>query len=285
MGIYDSYRFCQERIAMLRFGGILKNLIMFVIVFASIMTLCVQMTETATQIYPPSSSVNEWKQEVLNGKISGLYYVSDRLKKLPREPWPEDWRSLLLYITQRHVAIRDSIREIKNVDFGDPKFKKSWLGEYVGNLVEMASYQGDSRFVPFLAEHLGSGKLAARGLAKIGEPAFDTVIEALYQDGWSTQPNAAYTLDLMLKQSNGFLDTDSLKRETAKQGLLHVARVNFMESKLRAMDALKHFAKSPEVVTLIDSIYRHDETNVDGRYFVREKAGDVLLAIQTDANK
>lgn len=268
-----------------RFREMVKSSMIFTIVFASIMTLCVQMTETANHSYPPSSSVDEWKQEILNGKISGLYYVSDRLKKLPREPWPEDWRSLLLYITQRHVAIRDSIREIKNVDFGDPKFKKSWLGEYAGDLVEMASHQADARFVPFLAEHLGSGKLAASGLAKIGEPAFDTVIEALYQDAWSTQPNAAYTLDLMLKQSNGFLDSDSLKRETAKRGLLHVARVNFMQSKLRAMDGLKHFAKSPEVLALIDSIYQYDETNVDGKYFVKERAGDILQAIQTNENK
>lgn len=129
--------------------------------------------------YPDSQQTQTWQEQLANGDAMVMYGISQRLYRLPREPWPEPIRAILYDIIQNYYIgeKRHTWRIPTTVDK---------CGEHYGEIMEMASWQEDACFAPFLAESLGSGQLAARGLIKIGEPAFEFIMSVLKRDGWSS---------------------------------------------------------------------------------------------------
>ncbi len=244
--------------------------------------LCGSSVNAREGAYPSDQQIQAWKDQISEENISVIYSVADKLYGLPREPWSEPLRVILLNLIERHTAIREALQRGQELNWGDPKFKKVWLGEYAGNLVEMATWQADRRFILFLGEHIGGGMLAARGLAAIGEPAFDMVIQKLRRDGWSSQQGAAKALELMLKADLPFLRAGG-KRDHARESLLRVARSKYDFSRMSSIDALRYF-NDKAVFALLDSLSQHDMYTIDGRYPVRKRAQEAMQFIRSQGD-
>ena len=228
---------------------------------------------------PSEQQFRVWQDSITKGNVQVMYETSYKLYRLPFKPWPESARKLLLTIIEKYDAFEAAITEGKPIDWTG---KPVDLGHYLGDLVEMATWQADSRFVPFLAENLGGGTLPARGLAAIGEPAFDQVIQELHRDGWSSQRGAAKALELMLKADLPFLRAGA-KRDRARESLLRVARSRYYLSRKRSIDALRYF-NNKAVFALLDSLSQHDMYTIDGRYPVRKRAQEAMHYIRSQGD-
>ena len=234
--------------------------------------------KTREKEYPLGQQLNVWQTMIAQEDFRTAYGLIDSLYRLPREPWPEPLRAILLKICDLHMARVDSIRSGYQIE-RDPKVE----GESIGNLYEMVVWQADRRFIPFLAD-FGGHLLSSRGLAAIGEPAFDVVIEALHRSEYpSAQFAAAKALELMMEKEHGFLRPGQEKREIARKALLRVVRSEDELARMGAIDALKHFPDQ-EIISLLDSLSQHDTYTVNGRYPVRKRAQEAMQFIRSQGD-
>ncbi len=202
--------------------------------------------------------------------------LNTTLIKLPKEPWPDQAKQLLLKIAEWDVTRVDSLRKGLSTGQIPEGFDHDSREAFAGNLELLISSQEDIRFLFFLKDRLGGGLIAARGLASIGEPAFNVLIQELNRDGkWSSQSDAVWGLILMLKKEQGFLSTNQQKRQILKGTLMRSVRTKGLWTRLRAIDALAHF-QDEEVKTLLDSLIKHDTLTINNRYPIRDRAKDVL---------
>ena len=97
-------------------------------------------------------------------------------------------------------------------------------GHYAANMIEMAAWQEDTRFIPFIADHIGGGLLPEISLANFGEPAFETAMANLEErfDGWSNQQGAAGVFEIWLGKKTPFL-LQGFKRERLRQELFRMS--------------------------------------------------------------
>ena len=126
------------------------------------------------------------------------------------------------------------------------------------NLLELAAYQKDARYVPFIASQLGSGLLSVDAMYLVGEPAFEATLEMLKQehDGWSSQSDALRVFEAWLKKQASFIQSGP-KRQLLKQRLLRVAQESHDSMKGRAIGVLKYI-NEPDVITRLTSISRDE---------------------------
>ena len=233
---------------------------------------------------PSVHRIENWEEAFNNGDWQARYGLVDSLYKLPHQPWPEPLRELLLKIAEWDMTRIDSMRNAYDAN-GNLKYQVEGFSHdsretFAGNLKKLVVSQEDKRFVPFLAGRLGGGMLTVRGLAAIGEPAFDSLIAASYRDGWSSQADAARALGLILAKRQNFLERNEQKRETAKRALLHVVRAPEHNHRIRAINALVYIPDA-EVTALLDSLSQYDNyEDRKGRYRVREKAQEALQRLR-----
>ena len=177
---------------------------------------------------PDTSQIREWEEQFADSTPETIdKLVCELLYHLPKRPWPERLKALLFAIIDKYHS------EGKR-----SKLPPSGCREGVEE--EMAGWQEDARFVPFLMESLGGGFLYVQALALIGEPAFQPVVEALYRDGWAvTQGAAAQTLELMFRHKWPFMQDEENKRRM-RQGLIHVIQQEDDWARSRAMRALAY---------------------------------------------
>ena len=177
---------------------------------------------------PDTSQIREWEEQFAESTPETIdKLVCELLYHLPKRPWSERLKVLLFAIIDKYHS------EGKR-----SKLPPSGCREGVEE--EMAGWQEDARFVPFLMESLGGGMLYVRALALIGEPAFQPVVEALYRDGWSgTQSAAAQTLELMFRHKWPFMQDEENKRRM-RRGLIHVIQQKDESARTSAMRALEY---------------------------------------------
>ena len=229
------------------------------------------------QIYPDELQVSIWRNQIFKGDALKMHEISLELHRLPREPWPEHVKALLLdiveryYIDNKYLSWRDVIKSVNK------------CGEHRVEILEMVSWQEDVRFIPFLAQRLGAGHLGARALSAIGEPAFDAIVKGFYRDGWpSTQSGAALACEWMLEKELPFLQQANY-RERMKAGLIYIAQSGDNYARARAIEALKYIGDKG-IYTLINTMSRNDLYMINGRFPVRSRAQEALKFMRARGN-
>ena len=223
---------------------------------------------------PTVQEIQEWEQRLDQGKNSLAYEIADRLYHLPEEPWSEDHKRLLLRVLNRHQEIRAALRSNRLVIWEGTVPKDR--GHYAGNMVQMASWQKDPRFIPFIADHIGGGVLPERSLADLGKSAFSAVMDNLNAryDGWSNQDGAVGVCEIWLANRIPFLQNGE-KRERLKTELFRMSRVAVENTRMRAIDGLRYF-NEPEVIARLEDMSRNDLFTLDGKFPVRARAQEAL---------
>lgn len=168
----------------------------------------------------------------------------------------EDEKALLLKVATRFLEIDNTLRTGGFIVWEDNIPKD--FGEWAGNLVELAAWQKDPRFVPFIDTHIGAGPLSERGLELIGEPALNTVLARLNEkhDGWSSQEGAIAVLKAWLKEPYPFLKNGS-NRQLVKQHLIQRAQREKNHGRRAAIDALRYI-NEPDVIVHLTAISRNE---------------------------
>ncbi len=123
--------------------------------------------------------------------------VWEMYQRLPKEQeWPERAKVLLLDIINKHYA-NGKDREIC---CEDPTF------EWIIDPVQLAAFQDDVRFLPYLLENIGGNNYVIVGLARLGEVALPGIIKRMYVKGFpGRQFKAVRTLQRMQKQNAPYL--------------------------------------------------------------------------------
>ena len=226
---------------------IFKTIIFTIFTTYSTWAACPPLTERQIQ---------DWNQKIYSGNSSAVYNCANKLYHMPREIWGESARALLLKVATRFLEIDNTLRTGGFIIWEDNSPRD--FGELAGNLIELAAWQKDPRFIPFINEHIGTGLLAERGLELIGEPALETALTRLNKkhDGWSSQIGAIRVLEAWLKNQQPFLQNGE-KRQLVKQRLLQVAQRSSDRSKRTAIEALQYI-NEPDVVIHLTAISRNE---------------------------
>ena len=238
------------------------------------------------QPYPSLEEIISMEAIVAQGDWKTIYaLVNKTLIKLPGEPWPEPAKQLLLKIARWDMARVDSLRKGLQTGQIPEGFDHDVREAFGGNLELLISSQEDIRFLSFLKDRLGGSLLAAKGLASLGEPAFNIFLKELNREGeWTSQPDAVWGLTLMLQKERGFLHTNQQKRQILRSVLMQSVQTKGISTRLRAIDALSHF-RDEEVKTLLDFLSKHDTLLINGKYPIRDRAKSVLRDQVEEINK
>ena len=218
--------------------------------------------------------LERWQSLSQDMDYTNLYTLMHELYYLPNTPFEEPLKQILFKMGVTYKAM------LKDIRAGTPIIVPEFVaedkcGEISGNLYEMMSWQDDPRFIHFQADFAG-GLLAARGLARIGEPAFEAVIKAFEVKGYSSVIfNAAKTIELMMQTEDSFLRTDLTKYTIARSTLLRIAQNGTSTARAGAIDALRYFPDN-EVSSILETISRTDPRMVNGRYPLRARAQEAL---------
>lgn len=234
-------------------------------------------------ILPTVQEMREWETGLDQGKNSLVYEVADRLFHLPKEPWTEDGKRLLLKVLNRHQEIRKALKNNRPVIWEGrvPRDR----GHYAGNMVEMASWQKDPRFIPFIADHIGGGGLPEESLANLGESAFDAIMINLTKrfDGWSNQDGAASVCEIWLRNKVSFLHSGQ-QRERLKQELFRMSIAHVPFARINAVRVLRHF-DDRDVFTHLEVISHNDNFTIGGQFPIRSRAQEALQFIRARSSE
>ncbi len=229
-------------------------------------------TRGPKRTFPNELTISLWENHYYKSTPENYHKVVNQLRVLPHEPWPERLKVLLLDMINKH-HINGKYRQLP---------KLGGCGEAYMVVTDMAAYQADVRFVPFLMEYLGMGGLTIpKSLAQIGKPAFQPVLKALYRNDLEFRPGAAAkTIDLMFEHNWPFLQ-DEVNQYLIRQGLLHViGQEPYYFVKGQAVEALRHVGDKT-VVELLTAMSLTDITqHEDGSFPVRMKAQQALQYIR-----
>lgn len=211
------------------------------------------------KIYPCEHDIATWSTWIEKGETQQVYAVKDSLNKLPqKDPWPEPLKIMLLNMIKWQAS-----QTPKQETFSE-------------DLTRLISFQADERFLPFLKDGLGINPSAGLGLYKIGEPAFDFLLQEVYSKSpLNRKYEALKNLTAMLHTYPNFLTEKEDKQALVQQALFHVIWHYPPEPKLRAVQSLSHFKDSKTRSTL-DSLSHHDNYQVNGQYPIRKQALEIL---------
>ena len=207
--------------------------------------------------------LERWQGLSQNMTVHNMYVLIEEMYYLPKKSWPEPLKQILLKMTIAHEKL------VKTKWSGEPviipDFANDMCGEVDAQIHTMVSWQNDPRFISFQSSFLGQG-LAARGLAKIGEPAFEAVIEALEKD----KVHATRTIKKWMNNENSFLHRDPVKQTRVQQALIGMTQRK-SRGWVHAIDVLRFFPSS-EVFVLLETISRTDPKMRNGQYPLRARA-------------
>lgn len=216
--------------------------------------------------------LERWQDLSQNMDANDLYTLIEEMYYLPKEPWPESTKSILLKMTQLHRQRRLDQQAGNPIIIPDIVMNSD--GEIDALLDEMVSWQNDPRFIEFQKDYPGQG-LSARGLAKIGEPAFDVVLKKLKE----YHPYSIWTVRLWMQNKDSFLHQNRLKLSTVRSVLIQSAKPPIegerKDSRGLAIAALRYFP-DPEVFTLLKQISLTDTQLIGGKYLLRTGAQESL---------
>lgn len=222
-------------------------------------------------VFPNELETSLMLSSLFKNDVSAKQEIFDRFYRFPESPWPEHVQAVLLDILNRFYMY--------------PAFHQKWdlisswclEGECLAQALEMAIWQEDVKFAPFIAQELGSGWLAVNGMADLGEVGFPYVLAQLNKEGQGVQWGAAMTIRVLLERSEPFLNK-GVNRDLAREGLIRMAGYSGGRSRLSAISVLQHFDES-EVVALLTTMSRNDPFTLEGRFPVRLKAQEALKFI------
>lgn len=193
--------------------------------------------------------LERWQRISQNMSLHNMYVLVLEMYRLERKPWPEPFKQILSKMAHRYDEM------VKAIEAGEPiiipEIAEGDCGEINAQLYELISWQNDPRFIPFQISYLGG--IAALGLANIGEPAFEPVIEALEND----KSYAIATLQYMMEDENGFLRNDPAKQAIVRKLLMNATRGK--RYKNHAMRALRYFPH-PETTTFLEGVINMDRS-------------------------
>ena len=203
-------------------------------------------------ICPPltDEQIQDWDRELNSGDATVVFELADRLYHMPREPWSNSARQLLLNVIHRYERVTEQISNNEPIVSSEP-IPRDQCGEYVGQLIEMSTWQRDERFIPFMVQYV-SQRLTFKALAELGEPAFEAIIPYLKKDGWHSQHGAVEIAEMMLAGDSAFLRSGK-KRTWLKEELYRLARPQSLSTQTRAIRALRYF-NDGDVIRLLESI-------------------------------
>lgn len=212
-----------------------------------------------------------WQNLSQNMDYVDLFTLIEEMYYLERRPWGEPEKQILLKMTETRMRLAQDRLAGRPVIVPDHVLK---VDEPIEALLdEMVSWQDDPRFIEFQVTFIGGG-LAARGLARIGESAFDAVVAAF--DKKLIRSGAPWAIRLMMEKENGFLRNDPVKYAMAKRALIKATRSTIGTTQLYAIDALRYFP-DPEVFTLLETISTDDSwPRQDPIFDLRARAQEAL---------
>ena len=178
-----------------------------------------------------------------------LFILIDEMYHLSRNPWPEPLKQILLKMTERFAEIREA--ELTGMPLIVPDGVRSDSGEDVAQLHEMVSWQDDPRFILFQSDFFGQG-MAARGMARIGEPAFDAVVKSIEKSRGSY---AIETVHILMENEDSYLYQDLTKQDILRNVLITAINKKERRSPSHAISALRHFPHQ-DTFTLLNTIIR-----------------------------
>ena len=211
-----------------------------------------------------------------------LYVLMEEMYYLPREPWPESTKQILLKMAKSYRQL------LKDRKAGKPIIVPDFVaadkcGEASAYLYDMVACQNDPRFL-FFWDNFNGGGASVEGLARIGEPAFEMTIRSFDRVGYPVLHwEAAKTLELMLEKKDSFLKTDLEKRAVARQALLRAAQSNNWTVRHGAINTLRYFPDK-EVVGLLERISLTDPRIVNGQHPLRSRALEALHYMRANGN-
>lgn len=224
-----------------------------------------------TTTFPSELEASAMLDELFKNNVAEMQKIHDAFYRLPKSPWPEHIQEVLLELINRYYMDRQLYNKYEAQT-------KAWCpeGECMGQMLEMATWQTDPQFAPYLAQKLNSGWLAVRGMAELGEPGFKHVLKGLDISGrkWG----AVRTLEIWFDTGEPFLDKPEY-REPAKRALIRMATDNGERVRDLGIGVLKYYDE-PEVVSLLTSISQNDPFTLNGGFPVRAKAREALKYIQ-----
>lgn len=228
-----------------------KSAIVLALLTNSVWAMCPPLTDQQVQEY----------QQILDSGYSAknIIDISNKIYHMPREEWPENARALLMTLTNQLIKVRKVLLLGEGyILWQGPVPELRDFNGLASNLIELAAYQKDARYVPFIARYLGSGLLAVDAMQAIGEPAFEATLEKLNKkhDGWSIQTGALKVFKIWLEKQTPFLQSGP-NRQLLKQRLLRVAQESHDADKGNAIGVLKYI-NEPDVITRLTAISRNE---------------------------
>lgn len=220
-----------------------------------------------------SERLTRWQNLSQNMTYVDLYTLMGEMYYLDRKPWGELEKQILLKMTETMTQLQQDRLANKPVIVPDYVTKGEGCQEYDITLDEMVSWQDDPRFIKFQSTFYESA-LAARGLARIGEPAFDAVIKAF--DKKPIRDGAPWAIRLMMAKEDGFLRNDPAKYVLAKRALMKATRSEDQITQLFSIDALRYFPDQ-EIFDLLENISLNDTWREgNGSFPLRSRAQEAL---------
>ena len=225
-------------------------------------------TRGPERVFPNELRISLWENQFYKSTPETIQKFVNQLYILPRQPWPERLKVILLSVVDKY--------------YKDGKYNslvKRGCGEDLGMVIEMISWQDDARFIPHLLEWIGAK--TSDSLARIGEPAFLPVVRLLERDGWPAhQAGAARALELMFEQEYAFLQKPA-NQIMIRQRLLKLAKQDDYLIRTRAVDALKYVGDQM-VIDFLTILSRADIRQLEnGEYPIRQKALQAIRYIES----
>ena len=184
--------------------------------------------------FPDDKMIEEIQERLSEYDVVVMSEVTQFLHLLPRRPWPEPLKVILLQI------INDYLIDEKYLEWEQEYGHLDDEGAITSNVSDMASWQDDIRFIPYLAQFMGSGNQARDSLIRLGEPAFEVLFKALTRDGWGSQGEALFAFETWLDDNVTFLKSGE-KHEQLKKELLRIAQPQDYVNQAMAVRLLRHF--------------------------------------------
>ena len=234
------------------------------------------------QITPERSA--RWQQLSQDMTYIDLYTLMEEMSKLKKSPWDEPEKQILLKMTETMTRLQQDLLNDRPVilpEYMAGPFTEKNCQDYDSILYEMVSWQDDPRFIEFQSTFWGQG-ISARGLARIGEPAFETVIASFDRDPFFVE--SIQTLENMMEDKDSFLHKDHAKRAQAQQALIKALHFKGKTAQLGAAYALRYFP-SHETIVLLETISLNDPwMEVNGRFPLRSRAREALKFMRAQGN-
>lgn len=222
-----------------------------------------------------------WQELSQNMTYVDLYTLIEEMFYLEEKPWGEPEKQILLKMTETMIQLRQDRLEGRPVIVPE-HVVASMKDEPVDLLLDtMVSWQDDPRFIKFQSTYEGQG-LSARGLARIGEPAFATVMESFNRKPPPIE--AIRTLENMIKKEDSFLLHNTDKRRTAQTALFKVLKSEGTTARLWAVDALRHFPDRAVFLELETISLNDSWVDGNGHYPLRSRAQEALKFMRANGN-